>query len=167
MMHVRFSLISADPRVLAGCIGYLEDEARPVLESQHGSLGVSLLEGPGGVISESFWATHAALWLSQETDAKLRGELARRVQRPVTAEDYQMAVFEREARLAAEARDKARAAHPVGPLHGIPVAIKDLFDYAGHRTGAGSKAWSPAPVKITARISGSASASSSAEPMPA
>jgi len=96
MMHVMFSLISADPRVLAGCIGYLKDEARPVLESQHGSLGVSLLEGPGAVISESFWATHAALWLSQETDAELRGELARRVQRPVTAKDYQVAVFERE-----------------------------------------------------------------------
>ena len=46
-----------------------------------------------------------------------------------------VSVFEREARLAAEARDKARAAHPVGPLHGIPVAIKDLFDYAGHWTG--------------------------------
>ena len=61
-----------------------------------------------------------------------------------------VSVFEREARLAAEARDKARAAHPVGPLHGIPVAIKDLFDYAGHRTGAGSKAWTPAPAEETA-----------------
>jgi hypothetical protein len=98
MMHVRFSLISGDPRALARCIGYLQDEARPVLERQHGSLGVSLLEGPGVVISESFWATHPALWLSQETDAELRGELARRVQRPVTAKDYQVTVFEREAR---------------------------------------------------------------------
>jgi hypothetical protein len=97
MMHVWFSPISADPPVLARCIGYLEHEARPVLESQHGSLGVSLLEGRGVVISESFWATHEALWLSRETDAKLRGELARRVQRPVTANDYQVAVFEREA----------------------------------------------------------------------
>jgi hypothetical protein len=96
-MHVMFSQISADPRVLAGCIGYLKDEARPVLENQHGSLGVSLLEGPGVVISESFWATHEALWLSQETDAELRGELARQVQRPVAAKDYQVAVFEREA----------------------------------------------------------------------
>ena len=98
MMHVRFSLISGDPRALAGCIGYLQDEGRLVLESQHGSLGISLLEGHGVVISESFWATHEALWLSQETDAELRGELGRRVQRPVTAEDYQVAVFEREAR---------------------------------------------------------------------
>ena len=61
-----------------------------------------------------------------------------------------VSVFEEEARLAAEDRDKARAAHSVGPLHGIPVAIKDLFDYAGHRTGAGSKAWSAAPAAATA-----------------
>ena len=96
MMHVRFSLITADPPVLAGCIGYLQDEARPALESQHGSLGLALLEEPGVVIFESFWATHEALWLSQETEAVFRGELARRVERPVKAEDYQVAVFERE-----------------------------------------------------------------------
>ena len=96
MMHVRFSLVAADPPVLAGCIGYLEDEARPVVESQHGSLGLALLEEPGVVIFESFWATHEALWLSEETEAVFRGELARRVERPVKAEDYQVAVFERE-----------------------------------------------------------------------
>ncbi len=32
MMHIRFSLITADPRVLAGYIGYLKGEAaRPKL----------------------------------------------------------------------------------------------------------------------------------------
>ena len=96
MMHVRFSLVAADPPVLAGCIGYLEDAARPVLESQHGSLGLSLLEEPDVMIFESFWATHEALWLSEETEAVFRDELARRVGRPVRAEDYQVAVFERE-----------------------------------------------------------------------
>jgi len=96
MMHVRFSLITADPPVLAGCVGYLQDEARPVVESQHGSLGLALLEEPGVVIFESFWATHEALWLSEETEAVFRGELARRVERPLKAEDYQVAVFERE-----------------------------------------------------------------------
>ena len=101
MMHIRFSLITADPRVLAGCIEYLEGEARPVLESQSGSLGLSLLasDEPGVAIFESFWATHEALWLSEEAEALFRGELARRVNRPVTAEDYQVAVFEREAPL--------------------------------------------------------------------
>ena len=96
MMHVRFSLVAADPPVLAGYIGYLEDQARPVLEGKHGSLGLSLLEEPGVLIFESFWATHEALWLSEETEAVFRGELARRVARPVRAEDYQVAVFERE-----------------------------------------------------------------------
>ena len=96
MMHVRFSLVAADPPVLAGCIGYLKDEARPVLESQHGSLGLSLLEKPGIVIFESFWATPEALWLCQETEEVFRGELARRVEQPVRAKDYEVAVFERE-----------------------------------------------------------------------
>jgi hypothetical protein len=68
MMHVRFSLVAANPRVLAGCIGYLRDEARPVMENQRGSLGLALLEQPGVVIFESFWATHEALWLSAKTE---------------------------------------------------------------------------------------------------
>jgi heme-degrading monooxygenase HmoA len=101
MMHVRVSLITADPQVLAGCIGYLEAKGRPMLETQHGSLGLSLLaRQEGGVaIVESFWATHDAFWLSAETDALVRGELARRVKRPVTAEDYEVPVFERGAPL--------------------------------------------------------------------
>jgi hypothetical protein len=40
-----------------------------VVASQHGSLGLALLEEPGVVIFESFWATHEALWLSEETEA--------------------------------------------------------------------------------------------------
>jgi heme-degrading monooxygenase HmoA len=101
MLHVRVSLITADPQALAGCIGYLEATGRPVLESRHGSLGLSLLAGQEGrvAIVESFWATQDAFWLSAETDALVRGELARRVKRPVTAEDYEIPVFERGAPL--------------------------------------------------------------------
>ncbi len=32
------------------------------------------------------------------------------------------------------------AGHTLGKLHGVPVAIKDIFDYAGHSTSAGSNA---------------------------
>ena len=42
-----------------------------MLESESGSLGLSLLasEEPAVAIFESFWATHEALWLSEETEA--------------------------------------------------------------------------------------------------
>jgi aspartyl-tRNA(Asn)/glutamyl-tRNA(Gln) amidotransferase subunit A len=44
-----------------------------------------------------------------------------------------------DARLAAEAADKARrSGHGLGPLHGIPIAIKDLVEVEGHVTTGGS-----------------------------
>jgi len=46
------------------------------------------------------------------------------------------------ARLAAEAADKAiRAGHAVGPLHGIPIAIKDLVEIEGEVVMGGTAAW--------------------------
>src|SRR3954449_11857712 len=40
---------------------------------------------------------------------------------------------------AAEAPDKAiRAGHAVGPLHGVPIALKDLIDIEGRVTTGGS-----------------------------
>ena len=47
-----------------------------------------------------------------------------------------------EARLAAEAADKAiRSGHAVGPLHGIPIALKDLIEIEGRVTTGGSEVW--------------------------
>src|SRR5688572_14619669 len=39
---------------------------------------------------------------------------------------------------AARADREAAAGRPCGPLHGVPVAIKDLFDIEGHVNAAGS-----------------------------
>jgi mandelamide amidase len=51
-------------------------------------------------------------------------------------------VHETQARLAAEAADKAiRAGHGLGPLHGIPIAVKDLVEFQGHVTTAGCAVW--------------------------
>ncbi|MDB5362629.1 MAG: amidase [Rhodospirillales bacterium] len=48
-------------------------------------------------------------------------------------------VYAKEARLAAEAADKAiRSGHALGPLHGIPIAIKDIIDIEGRVTTGGS-----------------------------
>src|SRR5258705_13179557 len=55
-----------------------------------------------------------------------------------------IAVYETDARLAAEAADKAiRAGHRVGPLHGVPIALKDLVDLEGRVTTGGAKVWGP------------------------
>ena len=50
--------------------------------------------------------------------------------------------YDSEARLAAEAADKAiRSGHAIGPLHGIPIALKDLIELEGRVAGGGSAAW--------------------------
>jgi aspartyl-tRNA(Asn)/glutamyl-tRNA(Gln) amidotransferase subunit A len=55
-------------------------------------------------------------------------------------------VYSDTARAAADAQDRLRAAgYVVSPLAGLPVSIKDLFDVAGERTLAGSKALDDMP----------------------
>src|SRR5229473_2518155 len=55
-------------------------------------------------------------------------------------------VYADSARKAADAQDQLRAAgYVVSPLAGLPVSIKDLFDVAGERTLAGSKALDDRP----------------------
>jgi len=51
-------------------------------------------------------------------------------------------VYEADARLAAEAAHKAiRSGHAVGPLHGIPIALKDLVELDGRIVTGGSAIW--------------------------
>ena len=51
-------------------------------------------------------------------------------------------VYRDDARALADAADLARRAGAArGPLHGLPVALKDLFEIAGRQTTAGSKSW--------------------------
>jgi aspartyl-tRNA(Asn)/glutamyl-tRNA(Gln) amidotransferase subunit A len=62
-------------------------------------------------------------------------------------------VYADEARLAAEAADKAiRAGHRIGPLHGIPVALKDLIELEGKVTTGGSEVWRNRRSTYTATI---------------
>src|SRR5713226_5520242 len=64
-----------------------------------------------------------------------------------------IAVYEADARLAAEAADKAiRAGHRVGPLHGVPIALKDLVDLEGRVTTGGSKVWEKRVSPVTATL---------------
>ena len=64
-----------------------------------------------------------------------------------------IAVYEADARLAAEAADKAiRSGHRVGPLHGVPIALKDLVDLEGRVTTGGSKVWAKRVSPVTATL---------------
>jgi aspartyl-tRNA(Asn)/glutamyl-tRNA(Gln) amidotransferase subunit A len=62
-------------------------------------------------------------------------------------------VYEKEARLAAEAADKAiRSGHGIGPLHGIPIALKDLIEIEGRVTTGGSFVWRERRSPVTATL---------------
>ena len=64
-----------------------------------------------------------------------------------------IAVHEAEARLAAEGADRAiRSGHRVGPLHGVPIALKDLVDLEGRVTTGGSKVWAARVSPVTATL---------------
>lgn len=64
-------------------------------------------------------------------------------------------VYGKEARLAAEGADKAlKSGHAVGPLHGIPVALKDLVELEGRLAAGGSAAWRHRRCERTATLAG-------------
>jgi aspartyl-tRNA(Asn)/glutamyl-tRNA(Gln) amidotransferase subunit A len=51
-------------------------------------------------------------------------------------------VYQEEAQALAAAADRAREAHlPLAPLHGLPIAFKDLCEIEGRITTGGSKMW--------------------------
>ncbi len=55
---------------------------------------------------------------------------------------------------AAQLTQELRQGHDRGPLHGIPVGIKDVFDIEGQITGAGVKDWSHTPAREDAWLVG-------------
>jgi aspartyl-tRNA(Asn)/glutamyl-tRNA(Gln) amidotransferase subunit A len=62
-------------------------------------------------------------------------------------------VYADDARLAAEAADKAiRSGHAVGPLHGVPIVLKDLIDLEGRVTTGGSAVWRERQSPVTATL---------------
>src|SRR5712692_2667072 len=102
---------------------------------------------------------------------RLAAEIASRRLSPVTVVEALLAriaahdgklhafidVYAEDARLSAEAADMAiRAGHAVGPLHGVPIALKDLIDLDGRVTTGGSMVWrdrrSPATATLARRL---------------
>ncbi len=62
-------------------------------------------------------------------------------------------VYADEARLAAEAAEKAiRVGHAVGPLHGVPIALKDLIEIEGKIATGGAFIWRERRAQRTATL---------------
>jgi aspartyl-tRNA(Asn)/glutamyl-tRNA(Gln) amidotransferase subunit A len=58
-----------------------------------------------------------------------------------------------DARLAAQGAEKAiRSGHAVGPLHGVPIALKDLIEIEGKVTTGGTQAWRTRKAQRTATL---------------
>jgi hypothetical protein len=94
VLHIRLSRIAADPPALDDCVAYLKSEARQAVEFRPGSLGISVLEDrtEGAALFGSVWASWEAMSASEETEAPLRAELAKRAGTPVTVCDYQIPI---------------------------------------------------------------------------
>jgi aspartyl-tRNA(Asn)/glutamyl-tRNA(Gln) amidotransferase subunit A len=64
-----------------------------------------------------------------------------------------VSLYADQARLAAEGADRAiRSGHRIGPLHGVPIALKDLVDLEGRVTTGGSKVWAERVSPVTATL---------------
>ena len=62
-------------------------------------------------------------------------------------------VWADDARLAARGAEAAiRSGHAVGPLHGIPIALKDLIEIEGRTVTGGSEAWRDRKATRTATL---------------
>lgn len=96
MLHTRLDRIAARAAALDECLAYIEREIRPELESRIGSLGISVLEDRERAVAifGSVWGTGAEMSGSEDAEAPLRGELAKRAGGPVTVEDYQVPIYE-------------------------------------------------------------------------
>lgn len=75
----------------------------------------------------------------------------------IAAQDGKLAAFVEvhadEARLAAQAAEAAiRSGHAVGPLHGVPVALKDLIELEGRVVTGGCQAWRERRATRTATL---------------
>ncbi len=104
---------------------------------------------------------------TQLTAHQLAAEIAARRISPVDVVDAYLAriaakdaklqafvkVYADEARLAAESADRAiRSGHAVGPLHGVPIALKDLIEIEGKVATGGCAVWRTRTSKYTATL---------------
>ncbi|MDX2103559.1 MAG: amidase [Alphaproteobacteria bacterium] len=111
----------------------------------------------GAVVDDLLGGRHRAADLVDRSLARIADPLGQ-------GKTTMLGVYEAAARAAAEAADQRRAVGvDPGPLGGVPITIKDLFDVAGEATRAGSVVLADAPpaardAEIVARLRGAGAA---------
>lgn len=95
----------------------------------------------------------AALAAGQLSSAELVEAYLQRIARLDGMLHAYVEVYADDARAAAQAADQARrSGHGLGPLHGIPIAIKDLVEIQGRITQGGNALWSDRRSRLTASL---------------
>jgi hypothetical protein len=134
VLHTRLTRLVVDPAVgtaaLDACTSFIEHEIGTELEQHPGHLGISVLEDRerGVAIFGSVWATGGEMNGSENREAPLRGELARRAGSPVTVEEYQVPVFEFVERLALPRRGLAAQ---LARIQVKPSQVDDAIEVVG------------------------------------
>jgi hypothetical protein len=92
-MHLRLTLLTADPKQLQEAVHFIEDEARPLVEGEPGNLGMSLkVKSPLGVaLVETFWVSGDAMRESDRNVRATREQAADRVNGTLSVEGFQVA----------------------------------------------------------------------------
>ncbi len=87
------------------------------------------------------------------TSVELTRHFLDRIRRHNPAVHAYVDVYEREAMLQAQAADLQRQSGlPLPPLHGIPIAVKDLCEIEGRITTVGSQAWRQRSSSVTGTV---------------
>ncbi len=95
----------------------------------------------------------AAIAAGKLTSAELTADCLARIRATNDTLHAFVAVYGDEAMAVAEARDReSRAGMALGPLHGDPVALKDLCELRGYTTTCGSLMWKERISPVTATI---------------
>src|SRR5256714_15479158 len=92
------------------------------------------------------WAGVAELSRAFETRAlspvDVVDALLARIRRRVPALHAYIAIYDSDAGLPAGAADRTiKSGHRLGPLHGVPIGLKDLIDQQVRVSTGGSKVW--------------------------
>ncbi|HEX4397578.1 MAG TPA: hypothetical protein VH136_08085, partial [Trebonia sp.] len=97
MLQARLNLITADPLRLGDSVKFIENDVRPAVEDELGSMGMSLYTNPelGVAVLTSFWVSRDALRHSEEVARPRRREAIKRAAGTVSVERYRVPVFER------------------------------------------------------------------------